>query len=199
MPTGSNLILGQTNTASDPTEIDVVPTPTKAGLVVYYPRGLGIVGSHALDAGLVGVGLRGVSGISINDVGVGVAGLGSRVGVAGDSIGDSSVGVRGPYHAFLSPEGDCHGLYVGRKSSGAIEVRESQGGRSSIRFSYRIVARRKDVAAPRFARINLPKMPTNADAPIHAPEPPKMPSMKDVRARVVAKPSTRSRRQRRRR
>src|SRR5262245_44002142 len=94
MPTGSNLILGQSNTASDPTELKVA-TGTPTGLIVRYSGGLGIVGNQALNAGLLGVGLRGVSGISLNDVGVGVAGLGSKVGVAGDSFGVNSVGVRG--------------------------------------------------------------------------------------------------------
>jgi hypothetical protein len=105
--------------------------------------------------------------------------------------------VRGPYHVFLSPEGDCRGLYVRRKSATTIEVGERLSGTSRIRFSYRIVARRKDVVAPRFARFTLPKMPTNVDSTIDMPEPPQVPTMKKARTRRDA--SRRSRRQQRRR
>jgi hypothetical protein len=66
---------------------------------------------------------------------------------------------RGDYRVFLTPEGDCRGLYVRRKSAARFEVRELMGGESSTAFSYRIVARRKDVRPQRrFAKIdsNLP-------------------------------------------
>jgi hypothetical protein len=49
------------------------------------------------------------------------------------------------YHVFVTPEGDCHGLYVRRKSADSFEVRELTGGKSDIAFSYRIVGRRKDI------------------------------------------------------
>jgi hypothetical protein len=60
------------------------------------------------------------------------------------------------YHIFLAPEGESNGLYVSAKSGAGFTVREQQGGTSSLAFSYRIVARRKDVAAPRLAPITLP-------------------------------------------
>jgi hypothetical protein len=44
---------------------------------------------------------------------------------------------RGDYKVFLTPEGDCRGLYVRRKSAASFEVRELMGGKSSIAFSYR--------------------------------------------------------------
>jgi hypothetical protein len=47
---------------------------------------------------------------------------------------------RGDYRVFLTPEGDCHGLYVRRKSANSFEVRELTGGKSSVAFSYRIAA-----------------------------------------------------------
>ena len=34
----------------------------------------------------------------------------------------------GDYHVFLTPEGDCNGLYVHRKTAGGFEVRELQKG-----------------------------------------------------------------------
>ena len=47
------------------------------------------------------------------------------------------------YHVFLTPSGDCKGLYVSQKSPGRFEVRELGGGTSSIDFDYRIVAERR--------------------------------------------------------
>jgi hypothetical protein len=46
------------------------------------------------------------------------------------------------YHVFLTPDGDCKGLYVSAKSGGGFEVRELGGGNSSIAFEYRIMAKR---------------------------------------------------------
>jgi len=47
------------------------------------------------------------------------------------------------YHVFLTPEGDCHGLFVSDKSESSFVVTELQSGSSNIRFSYRIVAKRR--------------------------------------------------------
>jgi hypothetical protein len=46
------------------------------------------------------------------------------------------------YHVFLTPKGDCNGLYVTNESAASFEVRELHGGHSSIAFDYRIIARR---------------------------------------------------------
>jgi hypothetical protein len=46
------------------------------------------------------------------------------------------------YHVFLTPNGDCAGLYVAQKTPTAFEVRELRGGKSSVAFDYRIVAKR---------------------------------------------------------
>jgi len=62
---------------------------------------------------------------------------------------------RGDYRVFVTPEGDCRGLYVYRKRSNSFEVRELAGGKSSIAFSYRIVGRRKDIKGyRRFAKFD---------------------------------------------
>lgn len=45
------------------------------------------------------------------------------------------------YLVFITPEGDTNGLYVERKDAAGFEVRENRGGRSSVAFEYRIVAR----------------------------------------------------------
>jgi hypothetical protein len=74
---------------------------------------------------------------------------------------------RGDYRVFVTPEGDCRGLYVRRKSTNNFEVRELAGGKSGIAFSYRIVGRRKDIKQHRrFAKfadpMPLPTRPARA-------------------------------------
>jgi hypothetical protein len=46
------------------------------------------------------------------------------------------------YHVFLTPLGDCKGLYVTNKTGTGFEVHELGGGTSSVSFDYRIVAHR---------------------------------------------------------
>lgn len=48
------------------------------------------------------------------------------------------------YHVFVTPNGDCKGLYVSQKTAASFEVHELGGGASSISFDYRIVALRKN-------------------------------------------------------
>jgi hypothetical protein len=75
------------------------------------------------------------------------------------------------YHVFLTPEGDCNGLYVHRKSGSGFEVRELRKGASSVGFSYRIVARRRDVKGKRLEIVELGRLPEKADAVIATPKP----------------------------
>ena len=84
----------------------------------------------------------------------------------------------GDYHVFLSPEGLSHGLYVSRRTRNGFEVREQHQGKSTVPFSYRIVARRKDVEGPRFKRVTPPpplKRPRRAKA--KRPEAPMLPQI----------------------
>jgi hypothetical protein len=60
------------------------------------------------------------------------------------------------YHVFLTPEGDSNGLYVASREAASFEVREQQQGGATLTFSYRIVARRKDVAAERLPQVAAP-------------------------------------------
>lgn len=60
------------------------------------------------------------------------------------------------YHVFLTPEGDSNGLYISKKTPTSFEVREQQGGSNSLNFSYRVVAKRKDVSVSRFEKMTLP-------------------------------------------
>jgi hypothetical protein len=44
------------------------------------------------------------------------------------------------YYVFLTPLGDTRGLYVSVKTAAAFQVRETERGRGSLEFDYRIVA-----------------------------------------------------------
>jgi hypothetical protein len=54
-----------------------------------------------------------------------------------------TVNVDVEYHVFLTPKGDCEGLYVTNETAAGFEVHELRGGHSNIAFDYRIMARRK--------------------------------------------------------
>lgn len=57
------------------------------------------------------------------------------------------------YHVFLTPNGDCKGLYVSQKSAASFEVHELGGGTSSIAFDYRIMAKRRGYENVRLADV----------------------------------------------
>jgi hypothetical protein len=74
--------------------------------------------------------------------------------------------VRGDtYQVLVTPYGDCQGLYVSERSPTAFTVRELQGGTSNITFSYRVLAKRKDIEAPRLERVELPVPPDRPEPP----------------------------------
>jgi len=54
------------------------------------------------------------------------------------------------YHVFLTPNGDCNGLYATQKTATSFEVHELHGGSSSVAFDYRIVALRTNYENIRF-------------------------------------------------
>ena len=65
------------------------------------------------------------------------------------------------YHVFLTPRGECEGLYVAETQAAGFTVRELHRGRSNVSFDYRIVARRKGYENVRLAdltkQFNRPK------------------------------------------
>jgi hypothetical protein len=72
------------------------------------------------------------------------------------------------YHVFLTPEGDSRGLYVSSRSPTGFEVREQQEGTSTLPFSYRVVAKRKDIDAERMAEVEVPQ-PIEREEPLEEP------------------------------
>jgi hypothetical protein len=73
-----------------------------------------------------------------------------------DSKFTQIVNLSSGYHVFLTPEGDCKGLFVTSKTNHGFEVRELSGGRSSVEFDYRIVAHRNGYEAERLPAAILP-------------------------------------------
>jgi hypothetical protein len=57
------------------------------------------------------------------------------------------------YHVFLTPKGDCEGLYVTDETATGFRVRELRGGKSNIAFDYRIVAKRRGYEDLRMAQL----------------------------------------------
>jgi hypothetical protein len=68
--------------------------------------------------------------------------------------------MRSGYHVFLTPMGDSKGLYIASKSPTGFEVRESQGGVSTISFDYRIVGQSLGATLGRLpaVRISVPRI-----------------------------------------
>jgi len=58
------------------------------------------------------------------------------------------------YHVFITEYEDNNALYVTKRTSTGFGVRAKASTASSV-FSYRVVARRKDIAGPRFERVTL--------------------------------------------
>jgi hypothetical protein len=57
------------------------------------------------------------------------------------------------YHVFVTPNGDCRGLYISKKSAGSFEVRELAAGQSNVNFDYRIVAKRNGFESVRLTDV----------------------------------------------
>lgn len=63
--------------------------------------------------------------------------------VAMDATFAQTINGAADYHVFLTPKGDCKGLYVTNETPEGFEVRELGGGTANIAFDYRILAHRR--------------------------------------------------------
>jgi hypothetical protein len=69
---------------------------------------------------------------------------------------------RSMYYVFLTPLADTRGLYVSFKGAAGFQVRETEHGRSSIAFDYRIVAHplaASDERLPAAPTLHRPRLP----------------------------------------
>jgi len=69
--------------------------------------------------------------------------VGGQATVTIEAMFLSTINTDVPYHVFVTPLGDCNGLYVTNKAATSFEVRELGGGTSDVAFDYRVVALRK--------------------------------------------------------
>jgi hypothetical protein len=68
-----------------------------------------------------------------------------------DSTYTQTVNTDTKYQVFLTPYGDCKGLYVTNRTANSFEVHELGGGTASLSFGYRIMALRKKYENVRFS------------------------------------------------
>ncbi|HEY2857447.1 MAG TPA: hypothetical protein VGJ21_03475 [Terracidiphilus sp.] len=79
--------------------------------------------------------------------------IGGRAFVALEAAYARVVNAGMEFHVFLTPGGDCKGLYVTNKTAGGFEVHELGGGTSSIPFDYKIVAKRSGMESERLVDV----------------------------------------------
>src|SRR5580658_1736028 len=162
------------NSASDPSfggaTIQVVNESATAGTVIFVARGLHF-GANCIidvsgdltctgtksavvpvDGGSRNVALYAIEGPEnwFEDAGSGQLSNGAAL-VNLDPVFGQTVNTGMEYHVFLTPNGDCKGLYVSQKTPTSFEVRELGGGTSGIAFDYRIMAKRKGYETIRLA------------------------------------------------
>jgi hypothetical protein len=70
-----------------------------------------------------------------------------------------TVNLDSDYHVFLTPMGDSNGLYIQNQTPASFEVREANGGRSTISFHYRVVAKRQGFEGLRLETIFIEELP----------------------------------------
>lgn len=76
-----------------------------------------------------------------------------RAEIALDPTFAGTVSGTGDYHIFLTPNGDCKGLYVEAKTAAGFVVRELGGGSSNVTFDFRVVAKRRGYETVRLADV----------------------------------------------
>jgi hypothetical protein len=69
------------------------------------------------------------------------------------------------YHVFVTPYGNTKGLHIAQRTPTGFTVEEHDAGTSDIAFAWRLVAKRKDVDAPRLAKVTLPAEPPHPTRP----------------------------------
>src|SRR5579863_1281993 len=93
------------------------------------------------------------------------------------------------YHVFLTPKGDCEGLYVSNETARGFEVHELRHGSSNIAFDYRIMAKRRGFENVRLEdktkTFRLSESPYGQGPALHRPQT-KMPSANELREKHKA-------------
>jgi hypothetical protein len=80
------------------------------------------------------------------------------------------------YHVFLTPKADSNGLYISHQTPTGFEVREQQGGNSTLHFSYRVIGKRRDTTGSRLETVQVPPPPRS----IVPPDDPELPTIPEL-------------------
>ena len=83
------------------------------------------------------------------------------------------------YHVFITEYGDNNALYVTQRTATGFSVRARSSQTASSEFSYRIVAKRKDIAGVRLEEVTVPAeklTAAQAEVGVPAPAPPPAPA-----------------------
>jgi hypothetical protein len=96
----------------------------------------------------------------------------------------ASIESNAAYRVFVTPNGDTRGLFVAAKTATSFVVRESQAGRSTVTFDYRIVAttlgasgQHMTILSPAAARALVPSVPRPIAPAVKLPARPPMPAV----------------------
>jgi hypothetical protein len=81
------------------------------------------------------------------------------------------------YRVFLTAEGETNGLHVTNKTPSSFVVREGHGGTSNVSFSYRVVAKRKDIEGTRLEHVDEPPVVQLLKLPELPVTPPPVPAV----------------------
>jgi hypothetical protein len=95
--------------------------------------------------------------------------------------------VRGKdYHVFLTEYGDNNALYVTKRTREGFVVRAKSSKSAKSSFSYRVVAKRKDIAGGRFEKVSIPNKALRSPMPDppERPEAPKRPAAPKLPVRL---------------
>ncbi|MHB8646109.1 MAG: hypothetical protein ACYDAR_10020 [Thermomicrobiales bacterium] len=94
-------------------------------------------------------------------------------------------------HVFLTSHVAGNALAVTARSATGFTVTEGGAGKSSGGFTYRVVAKRKDISAPRLAKATLAPVPAHPTPPTFPPPPaiPATPAFATVLTPTIATPA----------
>lgn len=125
----------------------------------------------------------------IEDYGSGELKNGSAT-VTLDSAFAQTINTGVEFHVFLTPGGDCKGLYVTHKTGNSFEVHEIGGGTANIPFDYKVAAKRFGHENERLIDVT-DRMKLESDAAHHRPLPDgPTRQMLELRARRMVRPAT---------
>jgi hypothetical protein len=155
--TTGNGVYGQVSTA--PQASVVGRTLDSSGNWAVYA--FGNIGASGTKSSVVSVdnGTRQVALYAVESPGVWFEDYGSGRLVSGvatvniDPAYAQTVNTGVEYHVFLTPDGDCEGLYVTARTATGFEVRELHQGKSNVAFDYRIIALRRGYETKRLADV----------------------------------------------